>query len=233
MSEPLKGKDLPDIGSPEWLERYSRQTLLSGVGVEGQKKWAVATVRVAGEGVALDACLTALASSGLGNLQILNTQPFDAKAFAQDHPQTKIEVLPDFNTDSTSGLTVVVTGQTDLRRRISRQLRSQGKSGVFAWAAASGFALWVGLHAGKKCPCLECFEVQNPKAFTLGSPVIQRLLGQAAASEVLLFLLKGESPLANQVWITSLNAGVSLHHDVVPSYKCPAQLEDEGATVTP
>jgi hypothetical protein len=233
MPESLKGKNLPDIGSPEWLERYSRQTLLSGVGVDGQKKWAAAAVRVAGEGEALDACLTALASSGLGTLQILSSQSFNAKAFAQVHPQTKIEALPDINTHSTAGLTVVVTAQADLRRRLSRQLRSQGKTGVFAWAAASGFALWVGLHSGKKCPCLECFEVQNPKAFAQGSPVIQRLLGQAAASEALLFLLKGESPLANKVWITSLEAGVSLHHEVVPSYKCPAQLEDEGATVTP
>lgn len=233
MPESSQGGNHPAPGSPEWLERYSRQTLLSGAGVEGQKKWAVATVKVAGEGEALDACLTALASSGIGNLQILKAPSFDLEAFAKFHPQTKIEVLPDLNTNPTSGLTVVVTGQGDLRRRISRQLRSQGKTGIFAWAAASGFALWVGLHNGKKCPCLECFEVQNPKAFAQGSPVVQRLLGQAAASEALLFLLKDESPLANKAWITSLDAGVSLHHEVVPSYKCLAQLEDEGATVTP
>jgi hypothetical protein len=93
--------------------------------------------------------------------------------------------------------------------------------------------LWVGPHAEGKCPCLECFEVLNPKAFNKGTPVIQRLLGQAAASEALLYLLNGNSPLANKVCINALDVGISLHHEVHPSYKCPAQLEDEGATVTP
>ncbi len=97
--------------------------------------------------MALEACLTALALSGMGNLQILRDPSFDSQAFGQYHPQTKIEVLPDLNAATTSDLTLVVTAQTDLRRRISRQLRSQMKLGIFAWPAASGFALWVGLHA--------------------------------------------------------------------------------------
>jgi hypothetical protein len=233
MPEPIKGKETSDIGSPEWLERYSRQTLLSGVGVEGQKRWANALVRVAGEGDALEACLTALASSGIGNLQILRDPSFDSQSFGQFYPQTKIEVIPDLNVATTADLTLVVTARADLRRQISRQLRSQMKLAIFAWPAASGFALWVGPHAAGKCPCLECFEVLNPKAFTHGAPVVQRILGQAAASEALLYLLKGESPLANQVWINAFDAGVSMHHEVHPSYKCPAQLADEGATVTP
>jgi len=233
MPEPYKGKDLPEIGSPEWLERYSRQTLLKGVGVEGQKKWAKATLRIVGEGEALEACLTALASSGAGNLQILSSLTFDIKPFVKFHPQAKFEVLPDLNTNSSFDLTVVVTGMADLRRRTSRLLRSQKKIGIFAWPAASGFALWVGSHPLGKCPCLECFEVLNPKAFTKGPPVIQRLLGQEAASEALLYLLKEDSPLINKVWMNSFDSGVSIHHEVLPSYKCPAQLADEGASVTP
>lgn len=219
--------------SPEWMERFSRQALLSGVGVEGRKKWAQARLRVAGEGEALDACLTALASNGVGNIQILSPHPFDPKPYAQAQPKTRVEVLTDLNTSSGADLTLVVANQADFRRRISRQLRSQKKIGIFGWPAASGFALWVGLHARGKCPCLECFEVQNPKAFAHGSPEIQRLLGQAVASEALLFLLEGESPLVNKVWINTLNAEVSMQHEVFPSYKCPAQLVDEGAPVTP
>ncbi len=233
MPETSQARALPAEGSPEWLDRYSRQTLLSGVGVEGQKKWSQSTLRVAGEGEALEACLTALASSGIGYLQVLTSHPYDPKPFAQAHPQTKVVTLSDLNTHTDADLTLVVTGEADFRRRISRQLRTQNKTGIFAWPAASGFALWVGLHTLGHCPCLECFEVLNPKAFTRGTPVVQRLLGQAAASEALLYLIKGESPLANKVWITSLDEGVSLHHEVFPSYKCPAQLADEGAPVTP
>jgi hypothetical protein len=188
---------------------------------------------VAGEGEALDACLTALASNGVGNIQILSPQPFDPKPFAQSHPKTRVEILPDLNTPSSADLTLVVTDQADFRRRISRQLRSQKKTGIFSWPAASGFALWVGLHAKGKCPCLECFEAQNPKAFAHGSPEIQRLLGQAVASEALLFLLEGESPLANKVWINTFDTEISMQHEVIPSYKCPAQLVDEGAPVAP
>ena len=176
MPEPIKGKETSDIGSPEWLERYSRQTLLSGVGVEGQKRWANALVRVAGEGDALEACLTALASSGIGNLQILRDPSFDSKSFGQFYPQTKIEVIPDLNVATTADLTLVVTARADLRRKISRQLRSQKKIGIFAWPAASGFALWVGPHAEGKCPCLECFRGIEPQG------LYPRLTGSATDS---------------------------------------------------
>ncbi len=233
MPEIPEGQNSPASGSPEWLERYSRQTLLKGVGVEGQKKWANSRVRVIGEGPALEACLTALASSGAGTLWIGSPEPYDLQALSQNQHQAKTDLLADIGDQSDSDLTLVVTERTEIRRRISRQLRKLRKTGIFAWPAASGFALWVGTHAPGPCPCLECFEVLNPKAFTHGTPMIQRLLGQVAASEGLLYLLKGESPLAQRVWITALDTGISLHHEVFSSYKCPAQLEDEGASHTP
>ncbi len=219
--------------SPEWIERYSRQTLLKGVGVEGQKKWAQSRVKVVGEGPALDSCLTALASSGLGNLFAYSPSLFDLQTFIQSYPQTHLETLSDPLQPVEADLVLAVNCQAYLRRRINRDLRTRKKPGLFAWPAASGFAIWLGLHGKGGCPCLECFEVLNPKAFNSGTPSVLRMLGQAAASEALLYLLQGQSPLENKVWITSLEAGVSIHHEVFPSYKCPAQLEDEGASVTP
>jgi hypothetical protein len=80
---------------------------------------------------------------------------------------------------------------------------------------------------------LECFETLNPKAFSKGQPTISRILGALAASEALQWVLKGEAPIEGKVWITSLEEGVSIHHEVQPTYKCPAHLMEQGAPVTP
>ncbi|HTC20872.1 MAG TPA: hypothetical protein VK859_08490, partial [bacterium] len=80
---------------------------------------------------------------------------------------------------------------------------------------------------------LECFEIMNPKAFSKGQPPVQRMIGAMAASEALQWILKGSSPLEGKVWITSLDTGVSYHHEVHPTYKCSARLLEEGAVVTP
>ena len=75
--------------------------------------------------------------------------------------------------------------------------------------------------------------MMNPKAFSKGNEKVQRFLGAAAASEVLQFILKGDSPLEGRVWMTSLEEGVSFRHQVRPTPKCPARLLEEGAEVTP
>ncbi|HUO56879.1 MAG TPA: hypothetical protein VMV05_01765 [bacterium] len=54
-----------------------------------------------------------------------------------------------------------------------------------------------------------------------------------AASEALQWLLKRESPLETKVWVNSLESGVSFHHEVRPTPKCPAWLLEQGAKITP
>jgi hypothetical protein len=218
-------------------ERYSRQAILSGVGAEGQEKWGKSRVVLAGEGLALEAAAAALASSGIGQLSIIRPNTPDAADWKNRFPNTHVECLdPSSSSLPPCDLALVLTGDADFRRRLGRLLRRQSQPVLSAWAAGSGYALFLSRHAedqNGKCPCLECFEVMNPKAFSKAAPQVERLLAAAAVSEALLWLLSRQSSLDGKVWITSLETGVSFHHEVCATPKCPAKLTDEGATITP
>jgi hypothetical protein len=72
-----------------------------------------------------------------------NRKIFDIKSFSIDHPQTQVDLLSELSTPSNADLTVVVTGDAELRRQTSRQLRSQKKVGVLAcreWVCLVGWA---------------------------------------------------------------------------------------------
>jgi hypothetical protein len=215
-------------------DRFSRQTILPGVGPEGQAKWAQASVFLAGEGPALKAAAIALASSGVPKLTFLTESHFDSFSLDRQFPSLKVDVLPDDPDHLPSvSLSLVLSERAGLRRKISRLLRHQAQPALFGWPAASGFALMGARHQGGQCPCLECFETLNPKAFTTGAPTLQEVIGAMAASEALLWILKGSSALEGKVWVNSLGTGVSFHHEVKPSYKCAARMIEEGASVTP
>ena len=196
----------------ELKERFSRQVILPGVGVEGQQKWAQTPIVLAAEGTALEAATTALTAAGASLITFLK-DPFDA--------------VPQGST------ILVLTQNKDLRRSFSRRFRSQGQSVFFAWAMGTGWALFLATHKGSQCPCLECFEVMNPKAFGEPAPGVPRLMAAMAVSEILQFILKSQSPLEGKVWVTYLESGVSFLHEVSPIYKCTARLLAEGAPVTP
>ena len=199
--------------TPELEERFSRQVILPFVGAQGQKKWEFSTVLLAGEGVAFQSAKTALETSGLSKIIVLSPES------------------PQVSSDFSMGL--VVTEKTGFRRQLSRRFRQQSKPVLFAWPSGSGFALFIARHQDGNCPCLECFETMNPKAFGKGPSSVQRILGAMAASETLQWVLRGESPLEGKVWITSLDGGLSFQHQVQSTYKCPARLLEEGAMVTP
>lgn len=230
--------------SPDVRETFSRQLILPKVGVEGQRKWAVSSVCLIGEGAAFPSAATALISSGLGRLSLLPMGPFDPKALVSPLTGLPLEILPE-NTQTLPAVSAVaiLTGKKKSWRPWSRQLRRDGKPAFFGWAAGSGYALFHATHQGGGCPCLECFEVLNPKAFVRqvqgqggpapGIPPVERLLGALAASEILQWLLSGATPLENKVWITSVETGVSFHHEVRAAYKCPARMLEEGAAVIP
>ena len=234
MSTPV-ADSIPSMNSGcaegEWNERYSRQVILPGVGVEGQKKWGEATAFLAGEGFALEAAITALSTVGVHKLLVLSGEAFDPSFFTQRVSNLQIQVLPlSAEQIPSSSVSLIVTENEGLRRRLNRQLRCERRPALFAWPAGSGFAIFFGTHQGGRCPCVECLEVMNPKAFGKGTPSIQRILGATAASEALQLILKSKSPIENKVWITSLGEGVSIHHEVLPSYKCGAMLLEDGAT---
>ena len=192
-------------------ERFSRQVILPSVGVAGQKKWESSTVLLAGEGVTLQAAQMALETVGLSKIISVQSLP--------SH-------LPSFS------LALVVTEKPGLRRDMSRQLRTQSKPALFAWTSGTGYSLFLTKHQNGQCPCLECFEVMNPKAFAQGTPSVQRILGAMAASEALQWILNEQSPLEGQVWVNSIGEGTSFRHEVRSSPKCPARLLDECAAVT-
>jgi molybdopterin/thiamine biosynthesis adenylyltransferase len=194
-------------------ERFSRQVILPGVGVEGQQKWADATFLIAGEGISLQAASTAFETAGASKVILLDPASADP--------------LPE------STMTLVLTQDAGFRRQLSRWMRSQSRPVLYAWPSGSGFALFLATHRNGQCPCFECFEIMNPKAFNQGTPEVQRLLGAMAVSEILQWILKQDSPLAGKVWITALDSGVSFYHEVSPAYKCPARLLEEGAKITP
>jgi hypothetical protein len=175
-----------------------------------------------------------LASSGIGKLIFLSESHFDSFSLSRQFPQVHVDVLPDdLDHLPNVSLTLVLSEKAALRRKVSRLLRHQAHPALFGWPAASGFALMASKHQGGQCPCLECFEVLNPKAFTTGTPALQEMIGAMTASEALLWILKGSSPLEGKVWVNSLGTGVSIHHEVKSSYKCVARMIEEGATVTP
>lgn len=194
-------------------EKFSRQVILPGVGADGQAKWEASQVYLAGEGPAFEAADTALRAVGVSKLRVL--EPGDLL----DHPSADIALA--------------VTAKADYRRALNRYFRKLSQPALFAWPAGSGFALYLTGHEPGKCPCFECFEILNPKAFSRGTDSVQRMLGAMAASEALQWLLKKESPLTGKVWVTSFDSGVSYQHQVEASYKCPAHLLEEGAQVTP
>ncbi len=214
-------------------EKYSRQVILPGVGQEGQKKWGEARVLLAGEGIALQSAATALSSVGVSNISILVHEAFDSSFLVSTPKHLHVEAIPLTEKLPTFSIALVVSQNADLRRRLNRHFRAKSQPTIFGWPAGTGYALFLSRYLKGQCPCLECFEVLNPKVFTRGEPSVDRLLGAMAASEALQWILGEQSPLENKVWITSLEAGVSFHHEVTPSYKCPARMVAEGATVTP
>lgn len=230
--------------TPAKEDRFSRQVLLPSVGKEGQEKWAKSSVLLAGEGPALQAAATAFASTGLSKLFLLTPDNIDSFALTSQFPNLQVDVLPeDPESLPSAAFNVVLTEKASFRRRWSRWLRHQARPALFGWPVASGYALFLARHAGGQCPCLDCFEVMNPKAFAplrqgfagqgTGTTAIQQTIGALAASEALQWILAGKSPLEGKVWITSLASGVSIHHEVRPTYKCHARLIEEGAVVTP
>ena len=222
------------MSTPPDPERFSRQVILPAVGPEGQKKWTEGSVLLAGEGVALQSAATALASVGVSRLFVLPLGNFDSFSLAEQFPSLHLDILPEeFERLPDSSMTLALTENKEFRRSLSRWLRHHARPALFAWPAGSGFALLAARHQGGQCPCLECFEVMNPKAFSKGGAPVQRMIGAMAASEVLQWILNESSPLEGKVWITSLDSGVSFQHEIHPSYKCPARLLEEGATVTP
>ncbi|MGH7739118.1 MAG: hypothetical protein ACREL1_03125 [bacterium] len=217
----------------EWKDRFSRQVILPAIGEAGQKKWNEASVGIVGEGIALEAALTALITSGLTTLRVLAFDEFDLSAWKNRFPESNLSLAAspvDFQELSAQ---LILTEKEAPRREWSRFLRARPRPAFFGWNAGSGAGLFFSKYEAGGCPCFECFETLNPKAFNRGDSDARRFLGALAASEVLQWLLKGESPIENKVWITSLDAGLSVHHPVFPSAKCPAGLMDRGAKVTP
>ena len=230
-----KGKPPADRKpGPASENRFSRQTILSSVGPEGQKKWSEASALLVGEGTALQSAAVAMASVGVSKLFIVPLDHFDSFSLTSQFPNLHVDVLPEeFDSLPETTVALVLTENKEIRHRFSRWLRHHARPVFFAWFAGSGFALLTVRHEGGQCPCLECFEVMNPKAFTKGEPSLQRMLGAMAASEALQWILREKSDLEGKVWLTSLETGASFHHEVHPTYKCPARMLEEGARVTP
>jgi hypothetical protein len=218
--------------SADTQEKFSRQVILPGVGAEGQKKWNEARVLLAGDGIALQSAASALSSTGVSKITLLIQENFDASFLVSAPTQLNVEALPLSEQLPSFSAVIVVSQDAHLRRRLNRTFRKNHQTAVFAWPAGSGYALFTSRYSGG-CPCLECFEVLNPKAFSEGSVSVERLLGAVAASEALELILNESSPLENMVWITALEAGISVKHEVIPSYKCPAKMIEDGAKVTP
>ena len=229
-------EDSPAGRKPETASetRFSRQVILPSVGPEGQKKWSEASALLVGEGAVLQSAAAALASVGLSKFFVVSLGPIDSLSLTAQFPNLQIEELPEeFEHLPETSVVLVLTENKEIRRRFSRWLRHHARPAFFTWPAGSGFALLTARHEGGQCPCLECFEVMNPKAFSKGDPSLQRMMGAMAASEALQWILTGKSALEGKVWITSMETGVSFHHEVQPTYKCPARLLEEGAPVTP
>jgi hypothetical protein len=224
------------LQNPAPNARYSRQTILPSVGEAGQKNLSNSSVWLIGEGPALEAALVALASSGLSKIFISSNSHFDESFWKGRFADSEISFLSlDAIQIPPVSLALVLTLADKIRKGLNRKLRGKNLPAVFGWNAGSGIALLFLRYENRseKCPCFECFEILNPKAFNEGYPEALRFLGAAAASEALLWLITGKTKIENKVWIQSLDKGLSFYHPVSSSSKCPAFLLEKGATVTP
>jgi hypothetical protein len=224
------------VQNPTQNARYSRQTILPLIGEAGQQKLSNSSVWLIGEGTVLEAALMALASSGLSQILVSSDSHFDESSWKNRFADSEISFLSlDTIQIPLVSLVLVLTSVDKIRKRFNRELRGKGLPAVFGWNAGSGIGLFFSRceNHGKKCPCFECFEILNPKAFNEGVPEVLRFLGAAVASEALLWLITGKTEIENQVWIQSLDSGQSFYHPVSASFKCPAFLLEKGATVTP
>ncbi len=217
----------------QWKERFSRQVILPAVGEAGQEKWAQTAVGLVGEGTALEAALLALTTSGLSSIRLQTAESFDLVSWKKRYPESDLRLSKSLRDSEDLSALLILTDDPELRRGLNRSLRLKPRPAFFGWCAGSGWALFFSRFQSSSGPCFECFETLNPKAFNEGSPEARRLLGAMAAAELLQWLLTNESPVENKVWITSLNEGLSFHHPVFPSSKCPADLIARGAKVTP
>jgi len=227
-----KGDPVP----PSWRERFSRQIILPQVGEEGQKKWNASSFLLAGDGPALEAAGLALASSGVSRLWVHTPGSFDPSVWISRVSALEVEKTeaPE-KVHPRASLSIVLTQDPALRKKMNRLSRKGPSNLLFGWTLGKGFALYCypPPSSASSCPCLECFEALNPKAFNPGATEVERILGAMAASEALQWALTGSSPLAGKLWVHPLSNAPSLYHEVSASPKCPAALADQGVTPTP
>jgi hypothetical protein len=218
--------------SADLNENFSQRIIFPEAGAEGREKWAKSSILLAGGGSALRSAALALSNASVSQITLLIHKNFDPSFLASAPHQLNFEAIPLLDQLPVFSSAVVVSPEPLLRRRLNRLFRKNHQTAVFAWPCGSGYALFTSRYLNG-CPCLECFEVLNPKAFSRGSVSVESLMGEAAASEVLKLILNGVSSLENKVWITALETGISVQHEVLPAYKCPARMIEGGAKVTP
>ncbi len=204
-----------------YVERYSRQLILSEIGPRGQERLAAARVAVAARGAAADRVVAYLAAAGVGTLAVAAEQ----RALVDpQQPGVHLEPLP-------SGATPQVAAHHATTPRRAADDASAGFDAALVDAdAASDVVIacrrfWIAAgRAAEMPPCHDC----TAAALGPAAPVVDALatlrdalLGTVVATEIVKALLAVGTPLTGRVLTYDPETATLVTAAVPPRSACP------------
>jgi molybdopterin/thiamine biosynthesis adenylyltransferase len=238
-------EESPDVAERAWMERYSRQIILPGVGGEGQRRLNKATVGIFGCGQIGTPLALYLAGAGVGRLVLIESERADALcAMVLDlNPLLQVVAMdpPDSLDEAAEGmlgwqLAVAADGGSALRNRLNRAALCASRPLLAAWESPAALHI-AASHAGVEsaAPCLRCAEqAALPHLHTLRSinPLLLRMArgvaGSLLAMEVIQRLLQHPSRLGTHTYLFHPEQSHYLTVAVPKSSSCPVCTHDGG-----
>ncbi|WP_130470267.1 HesA/MoeB/ThiF family protein [Candidatus Magnetaquicoccus inordinatus] len=208
-------KESTEADEREWMERYSRQIILPGVGGRGQRTLNQATVALFGCGPMAIPLALYLAGAGVGRLLVLASSGSDwLCAMVRDlNPQvTTVALAPPASLEEATALllavqmTVLAEGKTSLRELLNQAAFTVKRPLLAGWQQPEALlAAGAAADSASGAACLHC----------VAQSAQQHLQGRAAADPLLLHVARGAigSLLAMETLRSLLGHSSALWHN--------------------
>jgi molybdopterin/thiamine biosynthesis adenylyltransferase len=197
--------------SPQETERYSRNTLLAGVGWEGQARWRAGRVLVVGAGGIGSAALLYLAAAGVGRLGLVDGDAVElsnlqrqvlyrasdlgrqkaaaaAASLAGLNPHCRVEIFdqrltPANVAEAVQGFAVVLDASDNFPTRfLVAEACWLDKIPLVSAAATGWFGKLLIALPGAGNPCYRCLVPEMPPAEAVPSSAESGILGAVAGA---------------------------------------------------
>ncbi|MBF0096666.1 MAG: ThiF family adenylyltransferase [Magnetococcales bacterium] len=234
-----------DATDRTWMERYSRQIILPGVGGTGQRLLSRATVGIYGCGQIGTPLALYLAGAGVGRLVLIESERADALCamVLELNPLLQVTVMdpPDALDGAVEAmmdwqLAVIAGGGVALRNRLNRASLCTGRPLLAAWESSVAVQI-AAAQAGVEsaAPCLRCAEqAALPYLARLRAvdPLLLRLAcgvaGSLLAMEVVQRLLQRPSRLWSHTYLFHPEQSLYQTVAVAKISSCPVCMNDGG-----